>query len=97
MKPIKRFVKMTFRPEEVPKFLQIFKESCSKIRAFEGCNHVELLELVDQPNVLCTLSYWDSPDSLEAYRNSELFKETWAKTKALFSDKPEAWSLYQKL
>ena len=84
---------MTFRPEAVPEFLEIFRESSPLIRAFEGCNHVELLEIVNAPNKLCTLSYWDSEENLEAYRNSELFKETWKRTKVLFMEKAEAWSL----
>jgi hypothetical protein len=29
---------------------------------------------------------------LENYRNSDLFKTTWAATKALFNDKPMAFS-----
>jgi heme-degrading monooxygenase HmoA len=40
-----------------------------------------------------TVSIWESEDDLNAYRNSELFENTWAKTKVLFNDKPEAWSL----
>ncbi|MFZ0490789.1 MAG: antibiotic biosynthesis monooxygenase, partial [Salegentibacter sp.] len=31
--------------------------------------------------------------ALENYRNSELFKEVWAKTKVFFNDRPEAWSV----
>ena len=30
---------------------------------------------------------------LENYRNSALFKNVWAKTKVLFNDKPQAWSV----
>jgi len=30
---------------------------------------------------------------LEAYRQSELFKNVWSKTKPLFNDKPQAWSV----
>ena len=29
---------------------------------------------------------------LNNYRNSELFKDVWSKTKILFNKKPEAWS-----
>ena len=31
-------------------------------------------------------------DDLNNYRNSELFKDVWSKTKILFNKKPEAWS-----
>jgi heme-degrading monooxygenase HmoA len=91
---IKRIVKMTFREEEVDNFIRdVFDQSKQKIRAFPGCLHMELLRDIRQPNVLFTLSYWEEETALNNYRNSELFSETWVKTKVLFSDKPKAWSL----
>ena len=91
---IKRIVKMTFRPEAVDTFVgQVFEHSKAGIRAFPGCRHMELLRSTRTPNVLFTLSYWDSEAALENYRQSELFKNTWAKTKVLFAEKAEAWSV----
>jgi quinol monooxygenase YgiN len=91
---IKRVVKMTFREEDTDKFIRdVFDRSKQKIRAFPGCRHMELLRDTRHPNVLFTLSYWDDETALDQYRNSELFAETWVKTKALFSDRPQAWSL----
>jgi len=91
---IKRIVKMTFRPDAVDTFLQdVFEHSKSRIRAFPGCRQMELLRYTEQPNVLFTLSYWEGPEALEQYRQSELFQSTWKKTKVLFSDKAEAWSV----
>lgn len=94
MTMIKRIVKMTFREEEVDKFIsEVFDHSKQKIRAFPGCRHMELLRDIRQPNVLFTLSYWEDESALNNYRHSALFTETWVKTRALFSDKPQAWSL----
>lgn len=91
---IKRVVKMTFHPEKVETFLQdVFEASKSKIRAFPGCQSMELLRDTAAPNILFTLSVWDSEDALNTYRGSELFQSTWAKTKALFADKAQAWSM----
>lgn len=84
---------MTFRPSAVPEFMAIFEEVKSKIRGVEGCQHIELLQLSAQPHVLFTLSCWRDEAALEVYRQSLLFVQTWKKTKALFSEKPEAWSL----
>jgi len=53
---------------------------------------MELLRQVNNPNVLFTLSHWENEDALNAYRASELFADTWKKTKALFAEKAEAWS-----
>lgn len=87
-----RIVKMHFREEELDAFLNIFEASKSQIRHYPGCTHLQLLR-ADLPGVLFTYSHWESKDALEHYRNSELFKTTWAKTKRLFRHRAEAWSL----
>jgi heme oxygenase (mycobilin-producing) len=91
---IKRIVRMVFRPDQTETFLnEVFEQSKAKIRACEGCRHMELLRDVSQPNALFTLSIWESEAHLNAYRDSELFQSTWAKTKVLFDEKPMAWSV----
>jgi quinol monooxygenase YgiN len=90
----KRIVKLHFRAEARDTFLtEVFEPSKAAIRAFPGCLHMELLQSEQDPNVLFTLSHWKGPEALEAYRNSELFRRTWAATKALFAEKAEAWSV----
>ncbi len=89
---IKRIVRLQFKTEHVPAFLAIFEESKNKIRHFPGCQHLELLQEAGQEAIFCTFSRWDSLEALENYRHSELFIGTWARTKVLFSDKPQAWS-----
>ena len=88
-----RIVRMHFREEEVPNFLQIFKESQSKIAAFPGAHSVELLQDWNNTAVYYTYSIWDNEESLNAYRDSALFEGVWAATKALFAEKPKAYSL----
>lgn len=91
---IKRIVRLTFRPEAVEAFrTEVFEPSKERIRAFPGCRHMELLQQSGQPNVLFTLSIWESAAALEAYRESELFRSTWARTKVGFAEKPEAWTV----
>ena len=85
---------MTFREDAVETFLnEVFEHSKSRIRAFPGCRHMELLRQKNKPSVLFTLSFWDDEAALEAYRQSELFQTTWAKTKVLFAEKAEAWTV----
>ncbi|MDF2448468.1 MAG: antibiotic biosynthesis monooxygenase [Bacteroidota bacterium] len=86
---------MTFKSDSVERFKDIFNASKSLISAMEGCRHVELLQDINNPCIFFTLSIWDEPEYLENYRKSELFSGVWAKTKILFDDKPEAWSLYE--
>lgn len=90
---IVRIVKMSFREDEVAKFLRLFEERKSLIRHFEGCLHLELWQDAANANTFFTYSHWESEKHLDHYRFSELFKDTWAKTKALFEIPPQAWSV----
>ncbi|HMO40597.1 MAG TPA: antibiotic biosynthesis monooxygenase [Saprospiraceae bacterium] len=87
---LKRLVKMTFQPDKVNDFIAVFEESKHKIRAMPGCHHLELWR---SGSVFFTYSIWESEQALNHYRYSELFKSTWARTKPLFAEKAEAWSL----
>ncbi|WP_300440966.1 antibiotic biosynthesis monooxygenase family protein [Christiangramia sp.] len=88
-----RIVKMGFQADKIDEFLVNFEENKSKIRGFEGCLFLELYRGKDNTNQFFTYSYWKDEESLENYRNSELFKNVWANTKVLFNEKPEAWSV----
>lgn len=89
---ITRLVKMTFAPEKVNDFLELFNESKERIAGFPGCQHLKLLNDKASGNIFFTYSIWDKEESLENYRNSELFESVWSRTKVLFAAKPEAWS-----
>jgi quinol monooxygenase YgiN len=90
---ILRIVQMTFRQELVTDFTTLFEDRKQTIRSFPGCTHLELWQDSARPNVFFTYSNWDSEADLNHYRFSEFFKDTWGKTKALFADKPQAWSV----
>ncbi|MCI5082008.1 MAG: antibiotic biosynthesis monooxygenase [Saprospiraceae bacterium] len=90
---IKRIVKLTFQEDKIDDFIQIFEETKEKIRSFEGCHHLELWQAREPHNVFFTYSYWTDEKSLNQYRYSELFKATWSRTKVLFAERPEAWSV----
>ncbi len=90
---IKRIVKMSFELEEVEKFKSIYELNWHKIKGFEGCLHVELLQDRSSPSIFFTYSNWESENHLNNYRDSILFKTVWASTKVLFNQKPEAWTL----
>jgi heme-degrading monooxygenase HmoA len=90
---IKRFVKLTFKPEHTQDFIELFNATKALIAAAEGCKHLELLHDVDNKNIFFTFSIWENTDYIDQYRDSELFKNVWTKTKVMFGDKPEAWSL----
>ena len=87
-----RIVKLSFHPEYISDFKTIFEENKHKIISQKGCNRLKMLKDINDVNVIFTYSWWDSQDDLNNYRNSELFKDVWSKTKILFNKKPEAWS-----
>lgn len=84
---------MAFQPEQVNEFLALFELVKSKIRSFEGCEHLELWRDKSDERVFFTYSIWNSEADLDRYRFSELFKNTWTKTQKLFSKKAEAHSI----
>lgn len=94
---IKRIVKMEFNTEKVETFKSIFQENQSKIAAQDGCYSVQLLQDIHEENIFFTYSSWESQAHLDQYRNTELFKGVWAQTKALFCNKPMAWSVQEIL
>ncbi len=88
-----RIVKMTFEVDKIDLFLSVFDKNKDKIRNSDGCELLELYRDKTNPAIFFTYSYWQEESNLESYRNSDLFRGVWAKTKVLFSDKPEAWSV----
>ena len=90
-----RIVRMTFQEDQLDAFQQIFDNSKHHIRAFPGCQHLQLLCDLNDPTIRMTYSHWDNPEDLENYRQSEFFRTTWAATKVLFSAKPVAFSAGQ--
>lgn len=88
-----RIVKLSFDPSKIDEFLENFDQNKHSIRNFDGCRLLELYNDKKDTNIFFSYSYWESEKHLENYRNSELFKNVWAKTKVLFNNKPEAWSV----
>lgn len=84
---------MSFEESKIESFLENFNNNKEKIRNFNGCNLLELYRDKNNTTTFFTYSYWESEKHLEQYRNSELFKKVWSKTKTMFNAKPEAWSV----
>lgn len=90
---ITRIVKMTFDKNHSEDFLSLFREIAPTIRSFRGCRELKLLRDKNDPNTFFTWSSWESEEDLQNYRNSAFFADTWPKTKKLFAQKPEAWTV----
>lgn len=88
-----RIVHMKFREEKVEEFLENFDSIKEKIRSFPGCRLLELYRDQNDPTRFFTYSYWDSERDLDAYRGSPMFDEVWNRTKVMFAERAQAWSL----
>ena len=84
---------MHFRADAVDAFLKTFREHKELIRNFPGCTYMDLMKDLRALNTFVTISHWDKPEDLEAYRKSALFEGVWAKTKPLFNSKAEAFTI----
>ena len=73
---ITRIVQLTFQEHLVDEFLRTFEENGEKIRAMKGCHGVDLVQDMYRPYVFFTLSKWESEEALNAYRGSDLFRNT---------------------
>ncbi len=92
-----RIVKLTFQKDKASEFVEDFNEFREKIMDFDGCELLDLLEEKNNPGVYMTYSYWKDEESLERYRNSDLFKSVWTPTKEKFAEKAEAWTMERVL
>lgn len=84
---------MKFREEDLESFVTLFHEVRDSIEEMEGCYSVELMRDIKDPTIMFTYSIWKDEGKLNAYRKSDLFGKTWPRTKAMFSEPAEAWSL----
>jgi hypothetical protein len=90
-----RIVRLKVAPEDVSTFQNYFKESYTQIRNFSGCCDLSLHSDINEEGVILTFSRWESEAHLNSYRDSLIFKSTWAKVKPLFIAKPEAFSMQE--
>ena len=88
-----RIVKMEFQEQHSNEFEAFSAQIHATIRSFEGCQHLEIYRDIVQPNIFFSYSHWQSEEQLNAYRQSDFFRQTWARTKAMFAQRAQAWSV----
>lgn len=91
-----RIVIMTIEDDRCDDFEAAFSSVRQHISDFEGCIQLRMLRGTDEPSVYTTLSTWTGKDALERYRQSDLFKKTWATVKPMFAARAVAYS-YEEL
>ena len=84
---------MQFDKDKVEDFKKLFNKTYTQMRNFDGCRFLELYQDEKDASVFFTVSKWEGSVELEYYRNSDLFRNTWATTKTFFSATSEAYSI----
>lgn len=84
-----RVVRLSFCPEHVVQFMDLFEEFKARIAGHPGCRFVYLLRCGE---TFFTISGWNRPEDLETYRTSSLFGAVWKKTRSWLSEPAQAWS-----
>ena len=91
-----RIVRLTFSESTIDEFEALYSKHEDAISSQPGCYSVDLVTDASNPFVKSTISKWKDEESLNNYRNSELFGVVWSATKALFAGKPEVWTYKAK-
>ena len=91
-----RIVRLTFSERTIDEFESLYSKHEAAISSQPGCYSVNLVTDSSNPFVKSTISKWKDEESLNNYRNSELFGVVWPSTKKLFAAKPEVWSYKAK-
>ena len=87
-----RIVRLALKPEYCTAFRDFFDSRKEAIRAQPGCCSLALYEDIKYPGVFITVSHWQHEDALNAYRQSDLFANTWPAVKQWFSEPPQVIS-----
>lgn len=88
-----RLVKLTIKEDKIEEFLTFFDTKKETIRHYDGNTFLEVYQDKYDSRVFFTYSIWEEEKFLDAYKNSDFFKEVWSYLKTLFDAKPEAWSV----
>jgi quinol monooxygenase YgiN len=91
---IVRLVRLKVDPKKVEEFKALFESLYDGIRAHRGCISLRLITDLEGLGEFFTLSEWESPEALEAYRQSFFFRETWPRVKAFLKEKAWAQSFH---
>lgn len=91
---IVRLVALKIHPDKVEEFKQYFETIYDRIRAAQGCLSLRVVADLEGLGEFFTVSEWESPAALEAYKDSAFFQETWPRVKTFLRDRPWAQSFH---
>ena len=90
---ITRIVKMVIKPEEVSSFVKHREKFTNKIRSFKGCVSHDFLKDKNVNNTFFSYSTWDSEQSIDTFRHSELFQSLKEINNRYYLKAEQAWTV----
>ncbi len=91
---IVRLVSLKVPPERANEFRAYFETLYERIRTQRGCLSLRLVADEGGDGQFFTISEWEGPDALEAYRKSAFFRESWPRVKSFLHERPWAQSFH---
>ncbi|GAB4282635.1 MAG: hypothetical protein Kow0068_07300 [Marinilabiliales bacterium] len=88
---ITRIVKMEINEADIDSYLEKVQSVLDKIKSFDGCVSINILNDKEVSNRFFSYSTWESEEKLDAYRNSEWFKQIWSEIRQYFKSPAQAW------
>jgi heme-degrading monooxygenase HmoA len=73
-------------PDKVETAYQVWKDHCAPLMiGMKGCVSEQMLQSTDNRGEMISMSTWESPADIEAYRNSKEHDEIQRRTRELLS------------
>ena len=83
-------VKLDIKAEEIKTLLAYMKTEVQKVNAIDGCEIYAFHQNTNGSNKFLLYEEWRDMDSFDAYKNSDVFKQTMATLSPLMASKPDS-------
>ena len=87
-----RIVGLPVQVDREGELRKAFDDAYLRIRELPGCAHLALVRGDKDDLEYLTLSLWESPEALDAYRKSSLFASIWPRIRSTLRAEPWARS-----
>jgi heme-degrading monooxygenase HmoA len=83
---IVRLIHVEISSDQTEEARQMWKQHCAPLMiAMDGCLSEQLLHCREKPSEMISMSTWETPEAIEAYRTSPEHEEIQRYTRALLS------------
>lgn len=83
-------VQIDVKPEQHDAFVSYLQDEAATVRKLDGCERYDLYEDVTVDNRFLLYEEWASPEAFEAYRTSDLLKQSFAVLGPMMSGPPDS-------